>query len=118
MVVQCCIICNPPPPALSLHIYTAASDRYAQIWKTEVKEGPIKGTNGKAMPDGAHNRFNVVINTRSCFTLAMTLQPEEDERYGARFRQQFSLKRVCVTNGIPLGCSLILPVGTVNSANH
>jgi hypothetical protein len=47
--------------------------------------------------------------------------------YGARFRRKFALEdaidsHVCaleasrrVTNGIPLGCLLLLPVGTVNS---
>ena len=45
---------------------------------------------------------------------------------GARFRQKFTLEDAigphacsleasrCVTNGIPLGCSLLLPVGTAN----
>jgi hypothetical protein len=53
-------------------------------------------------------------------------QSDNDKRYGARFRQKFTLEdaigsHACsleantrVTNGIPLGSSLLLPVHTVN----
>jgi hypothetical protein len=55
------------------------------------------------------------------------LHPSECLLYGARFRQKFTLKgaigsHACslqankrLTNDIPLGCLLLLPVGTVNS---
>jgi hypothetical protein len=53
--------------------------------------------------------------------------PHKRVWYGAGFREKLALDDaigshacsleaiICVTNGIPLGCSLLLPVGTVNS---
>jgi hypothetical protein len=65
------------------------------------------------------NAIRCLKSERQCTHMSMLL---DDFLYGARFRQQFILEDAIgfppsrrVTNGIPLGCLLLLPVDTVNS---